>query len=162
MNNPFLFTLLLLVSSLSGFAQESILKEFSEPRRPTTWLNPICLYPSTLRMINISGDPNYNELVSDIEKILIYRLDSATVASDDYDSWIETYEDVGFEEYINLYGKQTMKILGKEEEYVGLLKVEEKLLTFYLRGDIAFHKIPKLIQSFRKGDLLNVLTERLR
>ncbi|MEM0939298.1 MAG: hypothetical protein AAF600_16995 [Bacteroidota bacterium] len=161
MNKPFLFTLLLL-SALSDFAQESIIKEFSEPRRSTRWLNPICLYPSTLRMINISGDANYNELVSDIEKILIYRLDSITIMSEDYDSWIETYENVGFEEYINLYGKQTMKILGKGEEYVGLLKVEEKLLTFYLKGEIAFHKIPNLIQSFRKGNLLNVLTEQLR
>ncbi len=156
------FSLLLLLLSITTTAQESIIKEFSEPRRPRRWLNPICLYPSTLRMINISGNPDYNELVNDIEKILIYTLDSATTVSDDYDSWISDYEEIGFEEYISLYGEQTMKIYGKEEEYVGVVKAEGRLLTFYLRGAIPFHKIPTLINSFGEGDFLNIVTDQFK
>ena len=125
-------------------------------------MNPICLYPSTLRMINISGDPDFYELVNDIEKILIYNLDSTTIASGSYSSWISEYEEIGFEEYISLYGKQTMKIFGKEDQYIGLMKAEDRLLTFYLRGEIPFHKIPDLINSFREEDLLGLVTNQFK
>lgn len=101
-------------------------------------------------------------MVNDIEKILIYTLDSATTVSDDYDSWISDYEEIGFEEYISLYGEQTMKIYGKEEEYVGVVKAEGRLLTFYLRGAIPFHKIPTLINSFGEGDFLNIVTDQFK
>lgn len=156
-----LSTLLILIT-LSCFGQESIIKDFSEPRRPTNWMNPICLYPSTLRMINISGNSDFNELVNDIDKILIYTLDSATTVSDDYSSWIKEYEEIGFEEYVSLYGKQVMKIFGKDEEYVGLMKAEGRLLTFYLKGDIPFHKIPTLINSFKEDDLLGIVTDHFK
>lgn len=113
-------------------------------------------------MINISGDPDFYELVNDIEKILIYNLDSITIATGDYSSWIQEYEKIGYEEYISLYGMQTMKIFGKEDEYVGLLKAEDRLLTFYLRGEIPFHKIPELINSFREEDLLGIVTDQFK
>ena len=153
-------TLILLFSAL--YAQESIIKEFSEPRRPTRWMNPICLYPSTLRMINVSGDPNFNELVNDIDKILIYNLDSATVAGKNYASWLKEYEAIGYEEYLRLSGPQNVRISGKKNEYVGLLQAEDRLMTFYLRGDIPFHKIPNLIQSFQSQDLLGIVTEQFK
>lgn len=153
---------LLLIATLTSYSQESIIKEFSEPKRSYRWLNPICLYPSTLRMINISGDPEFYELVNDIEKILIYNLDSATIAAGEYTSWIKDYEKVGFEEYISLYGKQTMKVYGKEDEFIGLMQAEDRLLTFYLRGEIPFHKIPELINSFREEDLLGLVTDQFK
>jgi len=161
MRKTLLIITLLFISGYT-YGQESIIKNFSEPRRPTRWLNPICLYPSTLRMINLSGDPTYNELVNDIDKILIYTLDSATVVSNDYSGWLKEYEEIGYEEYIRLSGKQDMRIIGKDDEYVGLMKADEKLLTFYLRGDIPFHKIPKLINSFRSDDFLNVITDQFQ
>ena len=157
-----LLSTLLFALAVSTFGQESIIKEFSEPRRPTRWLNPICLYPSTLRMVNISGNSDFNALVNDIEKVLIYTLDSATIISDDKTSWIKDYEEIGYEEYISLYGKQMMRIYGKDEEYVGIMSAEDRLLTFYLRGNIPFHKIPTLINSFREEDFLDIVTEQFR
>lgn len=153
---------LLLLLVFPGFSQESIIKDFSAPRRPSPWLNPICLYPSTLRMINVSNDPDFNELVNDIEKVLIYTLDSATIASADYSSWLKEYQQIGYEEYLSFTGPQSIKIFGKGDEYVGLMKAEEKLLTFYLRGDIPFHKIPTLINSFSSDDLLGIVTDQFK
>ena len=112
-------------------------------------------------MINISGDPSYNELVNDIEKVLIYNLDSAAVEGND-NSWIKEYEQLGYEEYIRLSGAQSIRIIGKEDEYVGMLQAEDRLLTFYLRGSIPFHKIPTLIQSFQSDDLLNIVTDQFK
>ncbi|WP_420318284.1 hypothetical protein [Ekhidna sp.] len=158
--------LLLLILSLSFsliiVAQESIIKEFAEPRRTTRWMNPLCFYPSTLRMVNITQDPNFNELVNDIEKVLIYTLDSATVASKDYKSWLKEYEAIGYEEYITIYGTQEIRILGKDQEYVGVLAAEGRAAAFYLRGEIPFAKIPELIQSFQSDDMLPLITEQFK
>lgn len=153
---------LLLFLFFIGSGQESIIKEFSEPRRPHRWLNPICLYPSTLRMINVSGDPAFYELVNDIEKVLIYTLDSATVAEKSYKDWLNEYEEIGYEEYVTMYGKQNLRIIGKDDEYVGVMAVEKQVMTFYLRGEIPFHKIPKLLETFRSEDVLGILTDQFK
>lgn len=155
-----LFTLLLAILMLPLLAQESILKEFAEPRRPTRWMNPICLYPSTLRMINLAQDPNFNEMVNDIEKVLIYTLDSTTAVSKSYKNLIKDYQAEGFEEYITMMGQQEMRIIGKEEEYVGIVSAEGRAIAFYLRGDIPFGKIPTLLESFQSSDMLPMLTDQ--
>ncbi len=147
---------------LPTIAQESIIKDFAEPRRPTRWMNPICLYPSTLRMVNLAQDPNFNEMVNDIEKVLIYTLDSATAASKSYKDLLKEYEAEGFEEYMTIYGKQEMRIVGKEEEYVGVLSAEGNAIAFYLRGDIPFGKIPTLLESFQSSDMLPLLTDQFK
>lgn len=155
-------SLLLLLSASALFGQESIIKEFAEPRRPTLWLNPICLYPSTLRMINLSGDPAFYELVNDIEKVLIYTLDSATIASKDYNEWMKQYEALGYEEYVSMSGAQKLKVIGKEDEFVGLVAGEGNAMVFYLRGNIPFSKIPTLLQTFQSSDVLSLVTDQFK
>ena len=162
MKKPLLLLVLLALLSIKGFSQESIIKEFVEPRRSTRWMNPLCFYPSTLRMINISQDPKFNELVNDIEKVLIYTLDSATIASKTYGDFLSNYENEGYEEYISLYGKQKVKVIGKEDEYVGVIAAEENAMCFYLRGSIPFAKIPELIQSFQSDNLLPMITDQFK
>lgn len=125
-------------------------------------MNPICLYPSTLRMINISGDPQLYEMVNDIEKVLIYTLDSATVVGKTYNSLLKDYEALGYEEYITMLGKQEMRIIGKENEYVGVIAAEGNAMTFYLRGDIPFAKIPTLLESFQSADVLPMITDQFK
>lgn len=158
----FLLGFSLCIASLLAFGQETIIKEFAEPRRPTKWMNPICLYPSTLRMINISQDPELYKLVNDVEKVLIYTLDSATTASKTHADFLNSYEELGYEEYITLMGKQEMKIIGKDDEYVGVMRAEGQSMAFYLRGEIPFGKIPKLLESFSSDDVLPLITDRFK
>ena len=148
--------------SHTALSQEALIKEFAEPRRPTKWMNPVCLYPSTLRMINISQDPQFNKLVNDIEKVLIYTLDSATYATKGYKTLIKDYEEIGYEEYITLFGKQEMRIVGKEEEYVAVMASEGRAMAFYMRGDIPFGKIPTLLQTFQSDDVLPLITDMFK
>lgn len=150
-------TLLLLFFSFQSFSQESILKEFAESRRDFK----VCLYPSTLRMMNIKKDPAFYELVNGIEKLLVYRLDSSTVASKEYTSWTNEYRENGFEEYMSMSGAMNLIILGNDEEYVGVTGADGKVIAFHLRGVIAFEKIPKLLQTFQGGDILGLLTDQL-
>ncbi len=159
LNLPMRNTLILLVLlySFSGFSQESIIKDFAENRRDIK----VCLYPSTLRMINIKKDPAFYEMVNDVEKLLIYIMDSGTSSDDSYTDWTNDYRALGYEEYIAMTGKVNLIILGKEEEYVGVSGGDGRVAAFYLRGAIAFQKIPKLIETFESGDMLTLLQRNL-
>ncbi len=143
-------------------AQESIIKDFSEPRKSFGWMNPVCLYPSTLRMINTSHDPQFNDLVNDVEKVLIYLLDSATFTTKEYKTLLKDYEDTGYEEYITMTGNQEIRVIGKENEYVGVMATDAGIIAFYIRGEIPFGKIPTLLQSFQINNVLPIITDMFK
>ncbi|MEP5611904.1 MAG: hypothetical protein ABJP45_06625 [Cyclobacteriaceae bacterium] len=149
-------SILLLLISVSALAQESIIKDFAEDRNNLK----LCLYPSTLRMVNIKKDPDFYELVNDVEKLLIYTLNTNTSKSESTD-WTNEYRNIGYEEYIAMSGKIDLIVLGKDEEYVGVTGSNGNVAAFYLRGAIPFQKIPKLIQTFEGGDMLGLLTKQL-
>jgi len=137
-------------------AQEQPLKDFAEDRKERKF----CFYPSTLRMINLANNPDFNDLVSGIEKLLIYNLDSAARAEKSYKQIIATYEALDFEEYASAYGGGlNFYVYGKENkketEYIGVVKQDDLLTAFYMRGQIAMNKIPRLIQSMSEGDFIN-------
>ncbi|NOX84443.1 MAG: hypothetical protein GXO86_00530, partial [Chlorobi bacterium] len=50
-----------------------------------------------------------------------------------------------------IYGKDRRK----ENEYVGIIKQDDKLTAFYMRGDIDFAKIPRIVQTIKSGDVIN-------
>ena len=64
-----------LPSSIS--AQEDPLKNYADTCRDLK----LCFYPSTLRMINLNNNPDLDELVSGVEKLLVYSLDSSARAN---------------------------------------------------------------------------------
>lgn len=138
-------------------AQETLFKTYADAHKDRKF----CFYPSTLRMINIAKNPDYYELVNGIEKMLVYTLDSAAKESQSYKSLITSYKKIGFEEYISMAGGKTNFILyGKENknenQFVGVMKSEEAMYAFYLRGNIGWQKIPALMQSFQKDDMINI------
>jgi len=113
-------------------------------------------------MINITQDPELNKLVNDIEKVLLYTLDSATIASKEYTGWLKDYESIGYEEYVTVLGKQELRIIGRKEEYVGVMATPERAMVFYLRGEIPFGKIPTLLQTFQSDDVLPLITDQFK
>jgi hypothetical protein len=138
-------------------AQETPLKAYADAHKE----RKLCFYPSTLRMINISKNPDYYELVNGIEKLLIYTLDSAAKASQSYKTIITSYKKIGFEEYVSVLGGETNFIMyGKENrnenQFVGVMKNEDGIFAFYLRGRVGWQKIPALMQSFQKDEMINI------
>ena len=138
-------------------AQETPFKIYADAHKDRKF----CFYPSTLRMINIAKNPDYNELVNGIEKLLVYTLDSAAKAGQSYNGLITSYKKIGFEEYVTMAGGKTNFILyGKENkdenQYVGVMKSEDAMYAFYLRGRVAWQKIPALMQSFKTDDMINI------
>ena len=116
----FLIGLMLWGLSQPLFAQESILKDFAEDRSESKY----CLYPSTLRMINLKNNEAYNELASSFEKFLIYQMDSMAVVEKSHRGIMKEYRSEGFEEYISVMGGgNEVLILGEEKrtnEMVGV------------------------------------------
>ncbi len=152
------YTLLLLVfCSLISYGQESIIKDFAESRRDLKY----CLYPSTLRMVNLKKDPSFNEAVSGIKKLLVYKLDSATTASKEYLIWVKAYPKHGFEEYLTMNGAMDLLIYGKKEEFVGLSGSGRNIIAFYLKGEVALQKVPELIRNFDGSGVLSLITNQL-
>ncbi|RLC24134.1 MAG: hypothetical protein DRH21_05950 [Deltaproteobacteria bacterium] len=140
----------------SLFSQEQPLKDFAEDRKE----HEFCFYPSTLRMVNLANNPDFDDLVNGIEKLLIYNLDSTSRATKTYKQIITTYQKLDFEEYASAYGGGlNFYIYGKEgqkvSEYIGIIRQEDILTAFYIRGRLAMNKIPRLMQSMSEGDFIN-------
>ncbi len=138
-------------------AQETPFKAYADAHKDRKF----CFYASTLRMINIAKNPDYNELVNGIEKLLVCTLDSAAKAGQSYKGLITSYKKIGFEEYVTVAGGKTNFILyGKENkdenQFVGVMKSEDAMYAFYLRGRIGWEKIPDLMRSFQADDMINI------
>jgi hypothetical protein len=111
-------------------------------------------------MINLNKNPEYDALVSGIEKVLIYSLDSASLAEKSYVGLPDAYTQVGFEEYVRMFGGDFQLTLlgkeGRENEFFGLFAEKESVYAFHLRGDIAWEKVTSLISALRNNELLNL------
>ena len=130
-------------------AQEAPFKEYADAHKDRKF----CFYPSTLRMINISQNPDYNEMVNGVEKLLIYTLDSAATANNNYKEIISDYQNLGYEEYAAMYGGKTNFFLyGKENDH----DRNNRNHASYMRGRIGWQKIPDLMQSFQSDDVINI------
>ncbi len=114
-------------------------------------------YASTLRMININRNPNFDEMVEDIEKMTFYQINEFSIK--DIRAISNKFrEEEGFEKLMSVEGKeQTLYVLSKDdEEFVALLKTEESTIAVDILGMIRIEKIPELINSLSADNFLNV------
>lgn len=141
-------------------AQESILKDQVEHKRDRKF----AFYPSTLRMVNLQQNKEYNELVSGVEKLLVYTLDSATRVDKSYQAISDDYLKAGFDEYASIYGgDMSLSILGKDgktQEFAGYFAQGDGAFAFYLRGDIPWQKIPTLMKNIQQMEVINIFDEK--
>ena len=150
----------ILVITLAGlvspaFSQEGPVKDFAESSRDRKY----CLYPSTLRMINIAQDPEYNQLVSGVEKLLIYQYNSNPTKNEGYSAMLNEYQSLKYEELITMYGgQQDLTIYGNDNAFVGIISLGDIHMVFYLKGVIAMHKIPNIIGSLKDNVLTDFIT----
>lgn len=154
-----IFVLILLITVfLSASGQEDRFKEFAESHKERTF----CFYPSTLRMLNIGGNPDFDKMVSGIEKLLVYKLDSISQADMLYNPILDIYRETGYEEYITIYGgNKEVYVLGspnnENKEFIGIVMYEENSIAFLMKGNIGWEEIPKLFNNIKEGDFINIL-----
>lgn len=155
--NILVLTILITVF-LSANGQEDRFKEFAENHKERTF----CFYPSTLRMLNINGNPDFDKMVGGIEKLLVYKLDSISRADMLYNPILDTYRKNGYEEYITIFGgDKEVYVLGSpnddNKEFIGIIMYEENSLAFLMKGNIGWEEIPKLFNNIKDGDFINIL-----
>ena len=110
-------------------------------------------YPSILRVINLQEHPAYYDLVENIEKIIVYRLEDSFTShdADSIKTQLETSE--AFEEYANLSLKGSrMYLLGKEQpsHMVFMIDTESNYYIADVLGQIDFlglNQIMKLMSE---------------
>lgn len=141
----------------SLWAQQEIISQYTDSVKTRTY----CLYPSTLRMLDLSENHEFYDVVNNIEKLVIYSLDSTAGADKSYLQMIKDYQETGFEEYMAMYGGSNLFLLyGLEESttgtFIGVYQQDNQPQAFYLKGAIGWNKIPELFEKFQEGDLLNI------
>ncbi|MFY0601097.1 MAG: DUF4252 domain-containing protein [Cyclobacteriaceae bacterium] len=157
MSSRILIGLVLASCFISLKGQEQPLKDFAEDRRE----RKLVFYASTLRMVNLSENQDFNEMVKGVDKLLIYSLDSATRSSKSYIQISEDYKQEGFDEYASARGgRYTLSLMGNlendEHEYVGYVGQGDNVFAFYLKGSVDWQKIPELIRNINKEDFLDL------
>lgn len=158
---PFMKYIFLVISfcfSIACFAQSSIISEFKENHETALSLY---FYPSTLRMINIERNVEFDEMISGIKKARFFKLDSGTVTKIDLSELAEELTNEGFEEIMFVKNKDMdLKVWGLEKknpELVVLSKSGDELMLLEINGMINVAKIPKLTQTFNQEGFIDIL-----
>ena len=153
-----ILSLLLTIYSLSSYAQNSAVTDFKENHETALSLY---FYPSTLRMVNIEQNPEFNEMIRQVKKARFFRMDSGSVSKDDLNNLVSELTEDGFEEVMFVKNKNMdLKVWGletKNPELIIISKSDEELMLLEINGMINIAKIPKLAETFNQNSFLDIL-----
>ena len=94
--------------SFSSLAQNSAVTEFKDTHGTALSLY---FYPSTLRMVNIERNKEFDEMIREVKKARFFRMDSGAVSSADILELTNALREDGFEEIMTIKAKTV-------EEYI--------------------------------------------
>ena len=153
-----ILSLFLTIFSLSSYAQNSAVTDFKENHEIALSLY---FYPSTLRMVNIEQNPEFNEMIRQVKKARFFKIDSGAVSKDDLKNLVVELTEDGFEEVMFVKNKNMdIKVWGletKNPELVIISKSDEELMLLEINGMINIAKIPKLAETFNQNSFLDIL-----
>jgi hypothetical protein len=156
MRNAFLFILLFL--SINCLAQNSAVTEFKENHGAALSLY---FYPSTLRMINLERNQEFDAMIRHVKKARFFRMDSAAVTPEDLRKLTTTLSEDGFEEMMTVKNKEMdLSIWGLNQripETVVISKNGYDVMLLEVEGMINVAKLPRIMESFNENAFLNVL-----
>lgn len=129
-------------------------------------IRKLCFYPTTLRMINISKDDSFYELVKDVDKLRIYIADAKTgfkkqdlsdlkkgILAENFKDMIQVQQ--GQKSYLVYIKEKNEKPVG----FAGIAHAEESLILIDLEGYISPENIQKIIEGKLNFGALNQLYE---
>lgn len=152
------FLILFIFLSFTCIAQSSVVTDFKENHETALSLY---FYPSTLRMINIERNTEFDEMISEIKKARFFKMDSGVVSKDDLSRLEKDLTKEGFEEVMFMKNKDMdLRVWGlgrRNPELVILLKSGEELMLLEINGMINIAKIPKLTQTFNQKGFIDIL-----
>lgn len=154
----FVFFLLLLLSANPGLSQSSTVTDFKENHGTALSLY---FYPSTLRMLNLDRNKEFDDMIREIKKARFFKMDSGAVNNEDLSKLESELRKEGFEEVMFMKSKDMdVKVWGIEKRnpaMVILSKSGEEVMLLEVNGMINITKIPKLTETFNQNSFLDVL-----
>ena len=149
---------ILLFISYCGFAQNSAVTDFQENHGAALSLY---FYPSTLRMMNLDRNEEFDEMIRHVKKARFFKMDSAKVTNDDLIALTDQLSKGGFEEIMMIKNKEMdVRIWGAEKripETIVISKNGFEVMLLEINGMINVAKIPKIMNSFNENAFLDVL-----
>jgi hypothetical protein len=144
----YIVTLLLIVCAAAAQAQtkttENLHKKYSESLA-------FFFYNNTLRMVNLTEDKEFDELIRDVEKMKFLMIKKQDFAKDDYKRLISDYKAESFEEMMtsrhegknfDVYMKD-----GKSKGMIVTVNDDENLYVLDIVGSIPLNKVTKLFST---------------
>lgn len=147
-----------LLMSICGYAQNSAVTQFQETHGTALSLY---FYPSTLRMVNLDRNKEFDALIRNIKKARFFRMDSGMVTKDDLQKLTEELLDEGFEEMMFIKNKDMdVKVWGIEKrtpETIIISRADHEVMLLEVNGMINIAKIPRIMEAFNENAFLDVL-----
>ncbi|WP_456461777.1 hypothetical protein [Reichenbachiella sp.] len=147
-----LFSLGLLFTTLLANAQSSAITDLKEDQLTNMSLY---FYPSTLRMVNLDNNEEFNRLIQDIEKLIFFKMNGKFETIDMYNLVNHLQSNEDFEEYVVVDGPtKKFYLLGREKptETVGIALLENEHFVFDVAGSLELKELPKLYQYISEND----------
>lgn len=147
-----------LIQSFIGFTQNSVVTDFKENHATALSLY---FYPSTLRMVNLERNEEFDEMIRNVKKARFFRMDSGAVTKTDLQKLSAKLTEDGFEEIMFLKNKEMdLRVWGIEKripETIIISKDGHEVMLLEVNGMINIAKIPKIMESFNENAFLDVL-----
>ena len=122
----------------------------------------LTFYPSTLRMVNLAKNEEFNQLVKEVEKGRYYKVNKKEDTQQAIHTLMQDLQEEGYEEIMSVTGNANdvavytlerqnpvMVVIAEREEDYAIIQVE---------GMINIVQIPKLINSFNDEEFLNIFS----
>ena len=139
--------------------QNPIVTEFKDSHGTSLSLY---FYPSTLRMINIERNPEFDEMIREIRQARFFRLDSGSVTKEDLRDLTNNLQAVGFEEMM-LYrdGSSDVRVWGLEKKKPEMVIIsnsgENEVMVLEIDGMVNVARIPRLAQTFNENAFFDIM-----
>lgn len=163
----YLLAVVLMICTLALKAQSKTTEDLHKNNKEAMSLY---FYNNTLRMLNQDDDPEFDELIKDIEKLKFIMLDKTKTVGADYNKLVQSYKAESFEEIMTsrFEGKNFDVFLkesgGKTKGMIVTINDDKNLFVLDIVGSIALNKITsfykKLDESTELGKKIKDFTEK--
>lgn len=143
-----------LVFAFTSFAQSETIAELKESKELIR--NSYHFYPSTMRMININRDENFDKLVKPIRKLSFYTMNESNFTQSDLQlAATQLKSDEAYESFLDISGPDTeVHILGRpsQENICVLAYADSSIYISEVQGKIDFLKLVDVYESIQNQD----------
>jgi hypothetical protein len=157
------YILIFLLVSIALFGQAQS-KTTEKLHRNHSDARSLFFYHNTLRMVNQSGDVEFDELIKDVEKMKFLMIAKNEFRNDEYKKLISDYKSESFEEMMtsrhegknfDVYMKD-----GKPKGMIVTVNDSDNLYVLDIVGSIPLNKVTSVFNTIEKSDEISEIINK--